>query len=90
MTTNTQEFETTDIPLKKLLAWNENVRTTSADQGIDELAHPSPRWDCFTRWLSRKRHEGSSRSLPARDDWQPCPNSSRPVLCHRSLRCRAA
>jgi ParB family chromosome partitioning protein len=38
MSTNTHEFETTDIPLKKLLAWSENVRTTSADQGIDELA----------------------------------------------------
>ena len=38
MSTNTHEFETTDIPLKKLLAWNENVRTTSPDQGIDELA----------------------------------------------------
>lgn len=37
MSTNTHEFETADIPLNKLLAWNENVRT-SADQGIDELA----------------------------------------------------
>ena len=38
MSTNTHEFETTDIPLKKLLAWNENVRTTSTDLGIGELA----------------------------------------------------
>jgi ParB-like chromosome segregation protein Spo0J len=38
MSTNTHEFETTDIPLNKILAWNENVRTASADQGIDELA----------------------------------------------------
>ena len=38
MSAKTHEFETTDIPLKKLLAWNENVRITSSDQGIDELA----------------------------------------------------
>jgi ParB family chromosome partitioning protein len=38
MSTTHHEFETTEIPLKKLLAWNENVRTTSAEQGIDELA----------------------------------------------------
>lgn len=38
MSTNTYEFETADIPLKKLLAWNENVRTTSADESIGELA----------------------------------------------------
>src|SRR6185312_10365026 len=36
MSAKTHEFETTDIPLKKLLAWNENVRITSSDQGIDE------------------------------------------------------
>ncbi|HEX7362277.1 MAG TPA: ParB/Srx family N-terminal domain-containing protein [Bryobacteraceae bacterium] len=38
MSTNTHGFETTEIPLKKLLAWNENVRTTSAERGIGELA----------------------------------------------------
>lgn len=38
MSTNTHEFETIEIPLRKLLAWNENVRTTSADLSIGELA----------------------------------------------------
>ena len=34
---NTQELQTVDIPLKKLLAWEENVRTTTADEGLQEL-----------------------------------------------------
>ncbi|MGH9436516.1 MAG: ParB/RepB/Spo0J family partition protein [Terriglobia bacterium] len=39
MSTNkTHEFETADVSLGQLLAWNENVRTTSPDQAIGELA----------------------------------------------------
>jgi ParB family transcriptional regulator, chromosome partitioning protein len=33
----TDQFQSLDIPLNKL-AWNGNVRTTGADEGIDELA----------------------------------------------------
>src|SRR5271167_1294859 len=36
MTTN--QFQSLEIPLSKLLAWNGNVRTTRADEGIAELA----------------------------------------------------
>ena len=32
------ELESLDIPLKQLLVWNQNVRTTGADKGIGELA----------------------------------------------------
>ena len=35
---NTDTFQTLEIPLSKLLAWNDNVRTTGAEEGIDELA----------------------------------------------------
>jgi ParB family transcriptional regulator, chromosome partitioning protein len=35
---NTQEPQTLDIPLKKLLAWDHNMRTTNPDQGVQELA----------------------------------------------------
>lgn len=35
---NTQQLETLDLPLKKLLAWDDNVRTTVPEQGIEELA----------------------------------------------------
>jgi ParB family transcriptional regulator, chromosome partitioning protein len=34
----TDQFQSLEIPLNKLLAWNGNVRTTGADEGIDELA----------------------------------------------------
>jgi ParB family transcriptional regulator, chromosome partitioning protein len=34
----TDQFQSLDIPLNKLLAWSGNVRTTGADDGIDELA----------------------------------------------------
>ncbi len=32
------ELQTLDIPLNKLLAWNDNVRTTGVEEGIGELA----------------------------------------------------
>ncbi len=35
---NTEDLQSLDIPLKKLIAWNENVRRTNADEGIEELA----------------------------------------------------
>ncbi len=35
---NTDTFQTVEIPLNKLLAWNHNVRTDGAEEGIDELA----------------------------------------------------
>lgn len=34
----TESLETLEIPLNKLLSWNDNVRTTAADGGIGELA----------------------------------------------------
>ena len=34
----TDQFQSLEIPLNKLLAWNGNVRTTGANEGIDELA----------------------------------------------------
>jgi ParB family chromosome partitioning protein len=34
----TEELQTLEIPLSKLLAWNDNVRATGADEGIGELA----------------------------------------------------
>ncbi len=38
MTVNTNALQTLDIPLSSLLAWNEHVRMTAQDAGIDELA----------------------------------------------------
>ncbi len=35
---NTNELETLEIPLSKLLVWNDNVRTTVVVEGIGELA----------------------------------------------------
>lgn len=35
---NTEELQTVDLPLKKLLAWEDNVRTTAPEEGIEELA----------------------------------------------------
>ncbi len=35
---NIEELETLEIPLSKLLVWNENVRTTGVEEGIGELA----------------------------------------------------
>ena len=35
---NTEELQTLEIPLSKLLAWNDNVRTTGVEGGIGELA----------------------------------------------------
>ena len=35
---NTEELQTLEIPLSKLLAWNDNVRTTGVEEGIGELA----------------------------------------------------
>jgi ParB family chromosome partitioning protein len=34
----TEELQTLEIPLSKLLAWNDNVRATGAEEGIGELA----------------------------------------------------
>ena len=34
----TQEMQTLEIPLNKLLAWNDNVRVTGVEEGIGELA----------------------------------------------------
>ena len=34
----TQEMQTLEIPLNKLLAWNDNVRVTGVEDGIGELA----------------------------------------------------
>ncbi len=34
----TESLETLEIPLNKLLSWNDNVRTTAVDDGIGELA----------------------------------------------------
>ena len=34
----TQEMQTLEIPLNKLLAWNENVRVTRVEEGIGKLA----------------------------------------------------
>lgn len=34
----TEELQTLEIPLSRLLAWNDNVRATGADEGIGELA----------------------------------------------------
>jgi ParB family chromosome partitioning protein len=33
-----EELQTLEIPLSKLLAWNDNVRTTGVEEGIGELA----------------------------------------------------
>ena len=38
MNTNSQQLETIDIPLSKLLAWGGNVRTQTSETGIKELA----------------------------------------------------
>ena len=38
MNTNSQQLETLDIPLSKLLAWDGNVRTQTNEAGIRELA----------------------------------------------------
>ena len=32
-----QDLQTVDIPLNKLTLWDENVRTTRAEDGLDEL-----------------------------------------------------
>ena len=32
-----QDLQTVDIPLNKLTLWDENVRTTGAEDGLDEL-----------------------------------------------------
>jgi ParB family transcriptional regulator, chromosome partitioning protein len=34
---NLQKLETVDIPLSKLALWDGNVRTTGAEEGLDEL-----------------------------------------------------
>ena len=34
----TEQMETLEIPLNKLLAWNDNVRVTGVEEGIGELA----------------------------------------------------
>jgi ParB family chromosome partitioning protein len=38
MNTETQDIQTLEIPFKKLIAWEENVRTTVSDRSIEELA----------------------------------------------------
>lgn len=38
MSTTAQDLRTIDLPFKKLLAWEENVRTNAAEEGIGELA----------------------------------------------------
>jgi len=38
MNTNSQQLETIDIPLSRLLAWEGNVRTQTSETGIKELA----------------------------------------------------
>lgn len=48
---NTEELQTLEIPLSKLLARNDNVRTTGVEEGIGELANPSQRWAYCKAWL---------------------------------------
>lgn len=38
MNTNVEDLQTIALPLKKLLAWDNNVRTTAPEEGIEELA----------------------------------------------------
>lgn len=35
---NPDQLQSLDIPLRKLITWNENVRRTNADEGIEERA----------------------------------------------------
>jgi hypothetical protein len=79
MSTSNHEFETTEIPLKKLLAWNENVRTTCAGQGINELAASIASVGLLQSLVVRKAPRGKFSVIAASGVCKPCPNWSRPV-----------
>jgi ParB family chromosome partitioning protein len=58
---NTEELQTLEIPLSKLLAWNDNVRTTGVEEGIGELADSIAAVGLLQGLVSRKRREENSR-----------------------------
>jgi hypothetical protein len=53
---NLQKLETVEIPLSKLTLWEGNVRTTGAEEGLDELIASIRSIGYFKAWLSKKLH----------------------------------
>lgn len=56
---NTEELQTLEIPLSKLLAWNDNVRTIGVEEGIGELADSIGKTTLFALPNSESRFQYS-------------------------------
>jgi hypothetical protein len=70
---NTDTFQTLEVPLNKLLAWNQNVRTTGADEGIDELAASIASVGLLQGLVVKKEPRGKYSVIAGPRDCWHCP-----------------
>lgn len=74
---NSQTGSTLEIPLKKLVAWNGNVRRTTTDQGIRSLLPLLQPMGYFRIWSSRKPRAASRLHRQRRSSYRDRPYRER-------------